>query len=199
MFALCITNITFYLLTMSSKPTVQDFLVQLTSEAGTAFAAHPALFKHITDFIGAHQSNLEQLFGSPDIRTYEEFMEVLSQTPEQSFVDAGMPMLASRRFRNLCKAVEHRQNMHIFDDIVMEESVEVRVPNTDDVLSFGSSVPSEADLVSSVGSVVSYNSEDESSPKGGKKRNRTHRRKCKGSKRRKSRRRHRHRTRRNKH
>jgi len=197
MFALCITNITFNLSTMSSKPKVHGFLVQLTSEAGIEFAAHPALFKHIIDFIGAHQSNLERLFDRPEIRTYAEFVEVLCETPEQSFVKAGMPMLESRRFRNLCRVVNHKQIMHEFDDIVMDASVEVPLPNPDDVLSFGSSVPSEADLVSSVGSVVSYNSEDGSSPKGGKKMKRTHRRKCKGSKRRKSRRRHR--SRRNKH
>ena len=183
---------------MSSKPNVHGFLVQLTSEAGIELPTLPTLVKHITDFIGAYQSNLERLFGRSDIRTYEEFMEVLCETPEQIFVNAGMPMLESRRFRNLCRVVVHKQTMHEFD-VVMEEPVVLDVPNADDVLSFGSSDPSEADLVSSVGSVgsvVSYNSGD-GSPKGGKKRKRTHRRKCKGSKRRKSRRRHR--SRRNKH
>lgn len=184
---------------MSSKSKVNHFLDQLTSEAGTAFADRPPLIKRVTDFIGAYQPNLERLFDRDDIKTYEEFMDVLCETHEQSFVDAGMPQLPSRVFRNLCIAIAHKQNRHEFDD-VMEDTVELQGPNPDDVLSFGSSVPSEADLVPSVGSVHSYNSEEEpSSPKGGKKMKRTHRRKCKGSKRRKSRRRHRHRTRRNKH
>jgi hypothetical protein len=196
MFALCITNITFP--TMSSKTKVHGFLDQLTSEAGIAFAEYPPLVKRITDFIGTYQSDLERLFGRPEIKTYEEFMEVLcdsEKTPEQSFVDAGMPMLTSRRFRNLCRAIAYKQNMDEFVD-VMEESVDVPRPDPDDVLSFGSSVPSEGDLVSSVGSVNSYDSRGSDNLPGGKKRKRTHRRKCKGSKRHKSHRRH---TRRSKH
>lgn len=204
MFASCITNITFHLSTMSSNTKVRGFLDQLTSEAGIAFASPPNLVKRITEiteFIEMYEPNLCRLFGGPkmpEMRTYEEFMDVLCATPDNSFVEHGMPEHQSRRFRNLCRAIEHKQNMHEFDD-VMEEPVKVQGPDPDDVLSFGSSVHSEPDIVSSVSSVKSYESEDSS--KGGKKRKRkrTHRRKCKGSKRRKSRRRHRHRTRRSKH
>jgi len=198
MFALCITNITFYLLKMSSKSKVNHFLDQLTSEAGTALVDRPPLIKRVTDFIGAYQPNLERLFDRDDIKTYEEFMDVLCETHEQSFVDAGMPEIPSRVFRNLCRVIDHKQTMHEFDD-VMEETVELQGPNPDDVLSFGSSAPSEGDLVSSVDSVHSYDSRGSDNRPGGKKRNRTHRRKCKSSKRRNSRRRHRHRTHRSKH
>jgi hypothetical protein len=180
---------------MSSKTKVHGFLDQLTSEAGTAFAAHPTLVKRITEFIEMYKPNLCRLFDRPDIKTYEEFIDAICDTPEQSFVGAGMSELQSRRFRNLCRAINHKQTMHEFDD-VMEESVKVPLPDPDDVLSFGSSVPSEGDLVSSVGSVNSYDSRGSDNLPGGKKRKRTHRRKCKGSKRHKSRRRH---TRRSKH
>ena len=175
---------------MSSKSKVNHFLDQLTSEAGTALVDRPPLIKRVTDFIGAYQPNLEQLFSRDDIKTYEEFIDAIGDTPEQSFMAAGMPEIPSRFFRNLCRVVNHKQTMHEFDD-VMEETVELQGPNPDDVLSFGSSAPSEGDLVSSVSSVRSYDSEDSSSPTGGKKIKRTHRRKVKGSKRRKSRRRHR--------
>ena len=203
MFALCIANITFPI--MSSNTKVHRFLDQLTSEAGIAFAA-PKLGKRvteITEFIKTYQSNLEQLFGRPEMpemRTYEDFMEVLCDTSEQSFVDYGMPERQSRFFRNLCRAIAHKQNMNEFDDVIaMEEPVKVQGPDPDDVLSFGSSVHSEPDIVPSVSSVKSYDSDDSSEGGKKRKRKRTHRRKCKGSKRRKSRRRHRHRTRRSKH